>query len=108
MPRRKYRSATTDEERELQLISKAYDFAERQMDENTASSQIVTHFLKAGSTRERLEKDRLKRDNELLKAKVEDLQSRKRVEERMTEVLQAMRKYSGVEAAEAEDEDDYY
>lgn len=100
--RRRGRPATTDEHRELQLISKAYDFAEKQMDEGTASSQVVTHFLKAGSTRDKLERDRLRRENELLKAKVEDLQSRKRLEELMDEAINAMRRYNG------KNDDEYY
>src|SRR6188474_166936 len=77
-PRRK--PATTDDGREGQLVSSAIDLAERQIQDGTASSQVITHFLKLGSTRERLEQERLKNENSLLKAKVESLKSQKKIE----------------------------
>jgi hypothetical protein len=49
--------AATPEARENQLAALAYDLAEKQLREGTASSQVVTHFLKAVSTRERVEKE---------------------------------------------------
>ncbi len=93
--RRRRRAATTVENREAQLISLAMDLAERQLAEGTASSQVMTHYLKAGSTRETLEKDRLRNENELLKSKVEQLASAKRVEELYADALHAMRSYRG-------------
>lgn len=87
--------AATPERRENQLISLAVDLAERQIREGTASSQVITHFLKMGSIRERLERDRLLQENELLRAKVEALASQTRVEELYKKALQAMRTYSG-------------
>lgn len=95
MSQRQRRLATTDEGRESQLVSKTLDLVERQLDDGTASSQVMTHFLKIGSTRERLEQDRLRREVELLEAKVEQLASGKRVEELYSEALSAMREYNG-------------
>ncbi len=95
------RRATTPEARENQLISEAYDLAEEQIRDKTASSQIVTHFLKLGSTKERLEKEKLERENELLKAKVAALESARRTEEMYAEALRAMKSYNG------SDEDEY-
>lgn len=89
------RPASTPEGRENQLIALAVDLAERQIKEGTASSQVITHFLKMGSMRERLERDRLLQENELLRAKVEALASATRVEELYKRALQAMRTYSG-------------
>lgn len=89
--------ATTPENRESQLVSLANDLAERQLLEGTATSQVITHYLKLGSTRERLEQERLARENELLKAKVETLASGKRSEELYEAALNAMRAYSGNE-----------
>lgn len=105
--RPKRRPATTDEHRENQLVSLAIDLAEKQLAEGTASSQVITHYLKLGSTRERLEQERLARENELLNSKVEMLASAKRVEELYAEALNAMRSYAGRELDRA-DEDDYY
>ena len=94
--RRERRPATTPENRENQLVSLAVDLAERQMVEGTASAQVITHYLKLGSTRESLEQDRLKKENELLSAKVEQMASAKRVEELYEEALNAMRNYAGL------------
>lgn len=92
----------TIEGRENQVISKALDLAEEQIDNGTASSQVITHFLKLGSTREVLEQQRLENENLLLKAKVEQIESGKRIEELYLQALNAMREYSGQES-----EDDF-
>lgn len=92
---RKRRPATTPEARENQMISLAVDLAEKQLIEGTATSQVITHYLKLGSTKERLEKDILKQQRSLLEAKTEALKSAKRVEELYADALEAMRHYSG-------------
>jgi hypothetical protein len=89
--------ATTLEGRENQLISLAVDVAEEQMRTGKASAQVITHYLKLGTTREQLEQDRLRRENLLLEAKVEAIHSSVRVEELMQDALKAMRTYSGQE-----------
>lgn len=90
-----YAPALTPEARENQLISLAVDEAERQLREGTASSQVITHFLKLGSTKERLEKEKLEQENQWLRAKTENLQAAKRIEELYANALKAMRVYSG-------------
>lgn len=95
--------ALTPEEREDQLISLAVSLAEKQLVEGTASSQVITHYLKMGSTKERLEKEKLARENELLTAKTESLQSAKRTEELYKQALSAMRSYSGGPPDDEED-----
>lgn len=92
---RKMRPALTPESRENQMISLAVDLAEQQLRDGTASSQVITHYLKLGSTREKLERERLEEENKLLKAKTEALQSAKRVEDMYTDAINAMRNYSG-------------
>lgn len=77
------------------LISLAYNLAEQRLIDGTASSQEVTHFLKEGSRKAVLEREKLEEENKLLRAKTESLQSQKRVEELYMEALNAMRKYSG-------------
>ena len=89
------RPAITPDSRENQLINMAVDLAERQLEEGTASSQVITHFLKLGSSKERLEREKLEEENKLLRAKTENLQSQKRVEELYAEALAAMRRYNG-------------
>lgn len=87
--------ASTPEGRENQLISLAVDLAERMLTEGTASSQVIVHFLKLASTRERLEQTRLENENLLLAAKVDQMASSKRMEELYEQALNAMRRYSG-------------
>lgn len=92
--------ARTPEAREKQMIAYAIDLAEQQLIDGTASSQVITHFLKLGSTREILEQQRLAKENELLEAKTEALKSQERVEELYRNALAAMRRYqpdSGVD-----------
>ena len=89
------RPALSPEARENQLISLAVDVAEEQLRNGTASSQVITHYLRLGSTKERIEKEILEKQKELIEAKTESLQSAKRVEELYKEALNAMKAYSG-------------
>jgi hypothetical protein len=90
-----HRPATTPEGRENEMVSLAHDLAEEQIRAGTASSQVITHFLKLGSTRERLEQQRLEHENELTRVKIEAIESQKRVEELYMQALTAMRSYAG-------------
>ena len=92
---RKIRPALTLEARENQMISLAVDLAEKQLMEGTASSQVITHYLKLGTTKERLEKEKLEEENKLLRARTDALQSAKRVEELYADAIDAMKVYSG-------------
>jgi hypothetical protein len=98
----KRRPALTPEARENQLISLAVDLAEKQLAEGTASSQVITHFLKLGSSRADLEKEKIKHENELLRAKTESLESATRTEELYKNAVAAFRSYSGM-SREGED-----
>lgn len=93
--RKKPATAMTPEARENQMISLAIDLAEQQLLDGTASSQVITHYLKLGSSKERLEMEKLKRENKLLIAKAENLESAKRIEELYEDALNAMKIYSG-------------
>jgi len=102
--RRHQAPGRTIESRENQIIRLAYDLAEARIRKGTATSQEVTHFLKTGSVIAQLEKAKLEKENELLKAKTESLQSQKRVEELYANAMKAFKTYSGQE--ENDDEDD--
>lgn len=93
--RREMRPALTPEARENQLISLAVDLAEKQLMEGTASSQVITHYLKLGSTKDRIEKEILEKQKELISAKTQNLKSAQRIEELYTDALNAIRNYSG-------------
>lgn len=92
---RKRPPATTPEARENQMVSLAVDLAEEQLLSGKASSQVITHFLKLGSTKEKIEKEIMLQQRELMQAKTEAIRSAKRVEELYSEALIAMRTYSG-------------
>lgn len=96
-PKKRRPPATTVEARENQLISLAVDLAEKQLREGSASSQVITHYLKLGTTRAELEKQKLERENELLKAKTENLKSQQHVDELYAQAIAAMRRYNGME-----------
>lgn len=92
--------ALTPEARENEMIALAIDLAEKQLIEGTASSSVITHYLKLGTTREKLEKEKLQKENELLRAKTEVLESTKRVEELYSNALKAMQIYKGEDSDE--------
>jgi len=87
--------AKTPEERENQLIEAAVNLAERQLVSGEASAQVITHYLKLGSSREKLEQQRLRNEVALLETKREVMESEKRVETLIADALHAMQAYSG-------------
>lgn len=94
-PKRRSPPALTPDAREQQLIGRAIDLAEEQLLAGKASNQIILHYLKLATSRERLEKERLERENELLRAKAEALQLTRDSAERHQEVIDAIRSYRG-------------
>ena len=114
MPRRKEspsddvpsrrRPASTPDAREDQMIELADQLAERQLREGTASAQVITHFLKLGSSRERLEQEKLKLETKLVEAKTEAIAGQARQEELFAKAIKAMRSYQG-EPVEEDGED---
>jgi len=91
------------ENRENQLIAKAYDLAEERLNNKTASAQEIVHFLKMGTAKAQLEKKKLEAETQLLESKKEVVDSTKRSNEAYEEALAAFRSYNG---SEPMDEDD--
>jgi hypothetical protein len=83
----------------------AIDLAADQLSAGTASSQVMTHFLKIGTMRAKLEMEKLQQENKLLEAKTEALASAQRIEELYKEALEAMRSYQGNETEGGEIDD---
>lgn len=102
-PRSRRPPGTTPEARENQLVALAVDRAEQQLRDGTASAQVITHYLKLGSPREVLERERLAKENALLDAKIEDMASAARVEELYGKALDAMRTYQGQDSRSLDD-----
>ena len=103
---KKMRPPLTPEAMENQMISLAMDLARQRLLDGTASSQEVTHFLKLGSSKATLERDKLREENKLLRAKTEAIQSNQRQEELLEKAMRAFKSYSG--NGDMEDEDDDY
>lgn len=89
------RKARSPEARENQLIDLAVDLAEKQISEGTVSPMVLAHYIRMGSTKERLEREKLKRENEHLQAKIESLQSAKRTDALYEDAIKAFMTYSG-------------
>jgi hypothetical protein len=104
-PKKRRPPAATPEARENQMIALAVDLAEKQLLEGTASSQVISHYLKLGSTKERIEQEILQEQKKLITAKTEAIQSAKRVEDLYKNALDAMRSYSGRGGPREEDDD---
>lgn len=102
----KRRPPLSPEARENLMISLAMDQAEEELRNGTASSQVVTHFLKLGSSKAELEREKLAMETDMLKAKTESLQAQKKMDELYMQAINAMKKYSG--NGDDDDYEDYY
>lgn len=105
--KKEIRPALTPEARENQLIYLATELAEQQLRDGTASSQVITHYLKLGSSKEKIEKEILERQKELITAKTEALQSAKHVEELYANAIEAMKSYSGNVGGKTDEDEEY-
>ena len=101
------RVASTPEARENQLVNLAVDLAERQLIDGTASAQVISHYLRAGSTREYLEKQRLAMDVELMEAKKKVIAQGDRMEMLVQHAIDAMRGYQGLPQPEGGEDFDH-
>jgi len=99
--------ARTVEARETQLISLAMDVAEEQLRNRTASSQVITHYLKLGAVREQLELEKVRAEIELSKAKVKAIEAGEETEKRYQEVIDAFRRYTIGSAFDSSNEEEY-
>lgn len=106
LPKPRRRPATTPEARENQMVALAVDLAEKQLREGTASAQVITHYLKLGTPREQLERQKLAAENAVLEQRAEQIASQARVEELYKRALDSMRSYAGLDPLD-DPNDDY-
>jgi phosphotransacetylase len=92
-----YAPATTPEGQENRMIALAINLAEKQLREGTASSQVITHYLKLGTQKEQLEVEKLRLETKLVEAKTEELKSRQKSEEMYAEAMAAFKRYAGAD-----------
>lgn len=100
---KKLRTPISPENREGQLVSLATDLAEQQLRDGTASSQVIVHYLKLGTAKAKLEREKLEQENKLLEAKTKSYESNEELKTMYTEVIDAIRTYNGY----PEEADDY-
>lgn len=86
--------AFDEEDQEKKMIALAYSQAEKELQEGTASSQIVTHFLRLGTQRAKLEEAQIMLQNSLIQEKIIEAQESQKVAEMVDDVLKALRRYS--------------
>lgn len=98
--------ATTIEGRNDQLIAAAFDLVERRLHDGSASAQETVHFLRMGTNNQKLLEEKLRRENLVMEARIEEMKSRSSGEELMSKALAAFRGYSGQDPIDM-DEDDY-
>ncbi len=92
---KKMRPALSPEARENQMIALAMDLAEQQLRDGTASSQLITEFVKRGSVKAREEIEKLKRENKVLEAKAKAIESAEEVKVLYENAIKAFRNYNG-------------
>lgn len=96
--------ATTPEGREQQMVALAFDLAQTQLEDGTASAQVITHFLKFGSSQNKLEQERLRKENLLLEARVDQISASAQNSELYVEAINMMKVYTGESSQEEFDE----
>lgn len=101
----RHRPGSTPDAREAQMIELADQLAEKQLREGTASAQVITHYLKMGSSRERKEQEKLTLETELVRARTEQIAGMQRQEELFAEAIKAMRSYQGEPSPVPNDEE---
>lgn len=94
-PTKKVRPALTPEAEEVQLTALAMNLAKQQLLDGTASSQVITHFLKLGTERARLEKEKIIKENKLLDVKASEIENKQRTDELFEQAIEAMKRYNG-------------
>lgn len=87
--------ALSQEAKDAEMAALATELAEKQLRDGTASAQVITHFLKAGAKREKLEMEILEKQKELIDAKIQAYKSAEDMKVLYSKALDAMRLYSG-------------
>ena len=97
LPKRKPRTA---EGMEKLVAGMAYDYVMWKIANGTATSQETVEAMRWGSTKARLERRILKKQERLLKAKTEALIAAKNDEELYTKAMEAMKSYGSFDIVE--------
>ena len=102
---KKQNAPLSPEAQEIEDIAAAQDLARRQIQEGTASSQVITYYLKLGSSLQKLENERLLNENRLLQEKIKQIEENRTSEATYKRVLEAMQTYTGCQEEVIHDSD---
>ena len=105
---KKRRPVMSDKGREAQIIASAYDLAEKQIAEGTASPSVIVHFLRLATEREKLERDLLAERARLADAKTKAIDQAKKTDEMYAAAIEAMKRYGGQQSNEEVIDEDLY
>lgn len=101
---KEYRKPATLEAEEAEMIAMATKLAKKQLQDGTASSQVITHYLKLGTTRERLEKEILKEQKKLVQAKTHQIETSDDLKEIIENAMKAFASYQPTQDEVIEDD----
>jgi hypothetical protein len=90
---RTFLDSTSVEGMEAALVIEAYKLVGEQIRKKTVSSQVLTHFLKTSSSRDILEKKKLKGEISLLDAKVDSIKATKDSKAMYEAAIESLKKY---------------
>jgi hypothetical protein len=106
-PRRKSKINTSSESREKVMIDLAMDAVEERIRSGKASASEYVHFLKLGTEQAKLEREKLKKENQLLEAKAQSITESADIKKMIDDAMAAFALYSGnVDYEDDEDEDE--
>lgn len=91
---------------EQRCIDASFSLALRQLEDGSASPSVITHFLKMGTEKTRLEREKLEKETALLKTREHAIRSAEQTEKIYADAVQAMKIYTG-QMSDEDDEDDY-
>ena len=94
-PKRRRKPARTVEDKENELINKAVALADQQLTDGTAPTAVIIHYLRLGTAREQLEREKIKHENLLLETKVKTMEAAEQREQDYAEAIKAMTRYKG-------------
>jgi hypothetical protein len=86
--------AINDEDQESKLIALAFSQAQKELEQQTASSQVVTHFLRLGSQRAKIELQKLTLENQLLEEKIISERRAQDLSDSVQQVIAALKSYT--------------
>lgn len=92
--------ALTPELAEQRCIEESFKLAEAQLKAGTASPSVITHFLKMGAERARLENKKLEADIELLSTKNTSIRNAEVSAETYAKAMEAFKTYAGIDDGE--------